>query len=125
MRIGVYGCGYLGTVLSACLADFGMPVTCYGDDPARVNALAQGNFPFYEKNLNDVVRRNLRVGRLVCSTDLDSFCKRSNVVYIAEDSAEQVARVFVEVAKRVGPETVVVVATPVPVGTAARLQQTL
>ena len=26
MQIGVYGAGYLGTVVSACLADFGTPV---------------------------------------------------------------------------------------------------
>ena len=25
MQIGVYGAGYLGTVISACLADFGTP----------------------------------------------------------------------------------------------------
>jgi UDPglucose 6-dehydrogenase len=125
MRIGVYGCGYLGTVLSACLADFGMPITCYGEDQERINALAQGNFPFYEKNLNDVVRRNLRVGRLVCSTDLESFCRRSQVIYIAEDDAEQVPRGFVEVLKRAQPETVLVITTPVAVGTAARLQQML
>ena len=35
MHIGVFGSGYLATVMSACLADFGTPVTCYDDDYAR------------------------------------------------------------------------------------------
>ena len=40
MHIGVYGSGYLGTVVSACLADFGTPVTCCDENAARLNALA-------------------------------------------------------------------------------------
>ena len=32
MQIGVYGSGYLGTVISACLADFGIrPLVVYND----------------------------------------------------------------------------------------------
>ena len=65
MQIGVYGSGYLGTIISACLADFGTPVTCCHPDSSRMVEMAQGNVPFYEKNLNEVIRRNVRCGRLV------------------------------------------------------------
>jgi len=125
MRIGVYGCGYLGTVLSACLADFGMPVTCYGENEQRILALAQGNIPFYEKNLNDVVRRNLRAGRLVCSTDLETFAQRSLVIFLAEDSGEQVTRTVALLAKHAQPTAIFVLVTPVAVGTATKLEETL
>ena len=52
MQIGVYGSGYLGTLVSACLADFGTPVICCHPDSSRMVAMAQGNVPFFEKNLN-------------------------------------------------------------------------
>jgi hypothetical protein len=35
--------------------------------------MAQGNIPFHEKNLNEVIKRNVRSGRLVYSTDIESF----------------------------------------------------
>ena len=71
MHIGVYGAGYLGTVVSACLADFGNPVTCYDADGSRIYATAQGSIPFYEKNLKDVIKRNIRAGRLIYSSDME------------------------------------------------------
>jgi len=71
MQIGVYGSGYLGTVISACLADFGTPVCCCHADDSRMVETAKGNIPFFEKNLQEVIRRNVRCGRLVYSTDLD------------------------------------------------------
>ena len=86
MQIGVYGSGYLGTVISGCLADFGNPVTCFDEDSERILALAQGNVPFHEKNLRDVVRRNLKVGRLMYSTDAQSFSRKMQIIYLAEDS---------------------------------------
>src|SRR5208282_5394292 len=45
MQIGVYGSGYLGTVISACLADFGTPVSCCHPDRTRMVEMAQGNIP--------------------------------------------------------------------------------
>ena len=60
MQTGVYGSGYLGTVVSACLADFGTPVTCCHPDSSRMVEMAQGNVPFFEKNLTEVIKRNVR-----------------------------------------------------------------
>ena len=56
MQIGVYGAGYLGTVISACLADFGTPVTCCHPDSSRMVEMAQGKVPFHEKNLAEVIQ---------------------------------------------------------------------
>src|SRR5260370_35980952 len=53
MQIGVYGSGYLGTVISACLADFGTPVSLCLPDRTCMVKMAQGNMPFFEKNLNE------------------------------------------------------------------------
>jgi hypothetical protein len=53
MHIGVYGSGYLATVISACLADFGTPVCCCHADSSHIVEVAKGNIPFYEKNLQN------------------------------------------------------------------------
>ena len=89
MQIGVYGAGYLGTVISACLADFGTPVTCCHPDSSRMVEMAQGKVPFHEKNLAEVIRRNVRSGRLAYSTDVESFARKSALVFLAEDTPEQ------------------------------------
>ncbi len=67
----------LGTVVSACLADFGTPVFCCHPDSSRMVEMAQAQFPFYEKNLAEVIKRNVRAGRLAYSTDIDSFARKA------------------------------------------------
>ena len=122
MHIGVYGAGYLGTVVSACLADFGNPVTCYDADDVRIYATAQGSIPFYEKNLKDVIKRNIRAGRLVYSTDIEAFASKSQVIFLAEDSSRYVEEIAVKLARNLHHDAILVLVTPVPVGTAARLE---
>jgi len=122
MHIGVYGAGYLGTVVSACLADFGNPVTCYDADGVRIYATAQGSIPFYEKNLKDVIKRNIRAGRLIYSSDMESFAGKSQVVFLAEDSCRYIEDIATNLAVNLKHDAILVLVTPVPVGTASRLE---
>jgi UDPglucose 6-dehydrogenase len=125
MQIAVYGSGYLGTVISACLADFGTPVACYDEDLNRVAAQAEGMVPFYEKNLKEVLRRNQRAGRLTYTTDLSALVEKAQVIFLAEDSYRYIEEVALKIARAAARDTVLVVATPVPVGTAARIEKRL
>jgi UDPglucose 6-dehydrogenase len=125
MQIGVYGSGYLGTVISACLADFGTPVTCCHSDSSRILEMAQGNVPFFEKNLQEVIRRNVRTGRLVYSTDLESFARRAGVIFLAEDTPEKLGDMAVRIADLAYKPPILVIVTPAPVGSAARMEQQL
>ena len=122
MRIGVYGCGYLGTVVAACLADFGVVVTAYGTDAVNTTLLASGVLPFHEKNLSDIVRRGVRSGRLVYSTQLQSMVQRSEVIYIAEDSDRRIEESAAEIANYCTHGQILVLITPVRVGTAHRIE---
>ena len=99
MQIGVYGSGYLGTVISACLADFGTPVSCCHPDRSRMVEMAQGNIPFFEKNLKEIIRRNVRAGRLAYSTDIESFARKTQVIFLAEDKAESLNDVAMRIAR--------------------------
>jgi len=125
VQIGVYGSGYLGTVISACLADFGMPVVCYDEDSSLVTAMAQGGMPFHEKNLKEIIRRSVRTGRLSYSTDIEAFVKKAHVIFMATDSPRYVEDITVRIAAMAVKEAVLVLATPVPVGTATRIEKRL
>ena len=125
MHIGVYGSGYLATVMSACLADFGMPVTCFTDDNGAAYRLSEGNTPFYEKNLQELLRRNVRAGRLMFSTELQSFAQRSQVIFVARDAWEGIEEIARGLARMASPNSMLVISTPVPVGTARRLESAL
>ncbi len=125
MQIGVYGSGYLGTVISACLADFGTPVSCCHPDRTRMVEMAQGNIPFHEKNLKEVIRRNVRAGRLTYSTDIESFARKTQVIFLAEDNAENLSDVVLRIARLAPKPPILTVVTPVSVGTAAALEKSL
>src|SRR3954452_21440116 len=121
MQIGVYGSGYLGSVISACVADFGLPLTCFDQNPDRIREVAQGRVPFYEKNLDEVIRRNVRAGRLLYSTDLASAAGRAQVIFLAEDECHAIEGLALKIAQLAKPRTVIVISSPVTVGTASKI----
>jgi len=120
MQLTVYGAGYLGTVVSACLADMGTPVTCCDYDSEPIIERAQGRIGFYEKNLDEIIRRNVRAGRLMYSTEVEAEVNRSPVIFIAQDEPNSTEELVVRVAAAAKQESVIVLCTPSPVGTAAR-----
>ncbi len=125
MQIGVYGAGYLGTVISACLADFGTPVTCCHPDSSRMVEMAQGKVPFHEKNLTEVIKRNVRSGRLAYSTDVESFARKSGVIFLAEDTPQHLTDLVLRISKAVSKPPILSIVTPVSVGTGAALEKKL
>jgi len=125
MQIGVYGSGYLGTVISACLADFGTPVSCCHPDRTRMVEMAQGNIPFFEKNLKEIIRRNVRAGRLAYSTDIESFARKTQVIFLAEDGSENLSDVALRIARLAAKPPILIIVTPVAVGTSAALEKSL
>src|SRR5258707_8104701 len=125
MQIGVYGCGYLGTVVAACLADFGVSVRGYGSDSVNTTLLASGILPFHEKNLSDRERRGVSAGRLMYSTHLQAMVQRAEIIYLAEDSNRDIESLTVEIAGYCDRGQILVLVTPVQVGTARRIEERL
>jgi UDPglucose 6-dehydrogenase len=121
MQIVVYGAGYLGTVLSACLADFGTPIVCCDASEEKILNLAQGHIAFYEKNLEEIIRRNVRAGRLTYSIEIEAQVARSQVVYLAQDDPDETEAIALRLAPAAQPGTLLLVCTPTPVGTASQL----
>ena len=83
MRICVIGSGYVGLVTGACLADFGMHVTGVDKDPAIVEALNDLQIPIFEPGLEDLVKRNMEVGRLSFTSEGGPAIRNALAVFIA------------------------------------------
>ncbi len=70
MKISVVGCGYLGAVHAACMAELGHDVVGVDVDERKIAALQAGTAPFYEPGLPELLERVSATGRLRFSTDM-------------------------------------------------------
>ena len=69
MRISVIGCGYLGAVHAACMAELGHDVVGLDVDEDKIAKLAAGVAPFHEPGFDAVLKRGVESGRLSFATD--------------------------------------------------------
>ncbi|WP_028047251.1 UDP-glucose/GDP-mannose dehydrogenase family protein [Cellulomonas sp. URHE0023] len=70
MRLSVIGCGYLGAVHAASMAQLGHDVIGIDVDQAKIDALREGRAPFYEPGLPELLTQAGATGRLSFSTDI-------------------------------------------------------
>ncbi|WP_125106916.1 UDP-glucose dehydrogenase family protein [Gulosibacter massiliensis] len=68
-KLSVIGCGYLGAVHAASMAEVGHQVVGIDTDADKVALLSAGKAPFYEPGFDELLRRNVEAGRLTFSTD--------------------------------------------------------
>src|SRR5438445_1984474 len=85
--------------------------------------MAQGNIPYFEKNLTEIIRRNVRAGRLIYSTDIEAFARKTQVIFLAEDSADTLSKVVMRSVRLAAKPAIVTIVTAAPVGTAAALEK--
>ena len=83
MKIAIVGTGYVGLVSGACFAEMGSDVTCVDIDRAKIEGLQQGIIPIYEPGLDELVRRNVRDGRLHFTTSLEDVINDVEAVFSA------------------------------------------
>ncbi len=130
MNVAVIGTGYVGLVAGTCLADSGNDVICVDNNPAKIEALKNGEIPIYEPGLTEMVQRNIEKGRLKVTEDLAMAVRESDVIFSAvgtppgEDGSADLSAVFA-VAEGIGNAMngykVVINKSTVPVGTADKV----
>jgi UDPglucose 6-dehydrogenase len=134
MHIAVVGSGYVGLVTGACLADFGMDVSCVDKDERKINMLKEGRIPIYEPGLDTLVAKNEKSGRLHFTTELKEAIEKSLAIFIAvgtpprEDGSADLTYV-VEVAHAIADHMngykVVVTKSTVPIGTGQLIEKVI
>jgi UDPglucose 6-dehydrogenase len=134
MKISVIGCGYLGAVHAASMAELGHEVVGIDVDERKIRALSQGRAPFYEPGFEALLGAALASGRLRFSVDITEA--RPAVVHFlcvgtpqkrGEYAAdlryvEAAAESLVEILQ---PGDLVAGKSTVPVGTAGRLAEVI
>src|SRR3712207_3719938 len=71
VKISVTGCGYLGAVHAASMAELGHEVVGIDVDAEKVEVLSKGVAPFHEPGFEELLERTLATGRLRFSTDVE------------------------------------------------------
>lgn len=134
MNVTIIGCGYVGLVTAACLADVGNDVCCFDVDRDKIDVLESGGIPIHEPGLHEIVARNKAAGRLSFTTDPHRAMTQREAIFIAvgtpsgEDGSADLQYVLAaasEIGRHIETFTVVVDKSTVPVGTARRVREAI
>src|SRR5579885_3608816 len=83
MTITFVGHGYVGLVTAAVFADLGNTVWVIGHTKEKIENLKKGIIPIYEPGLKEIVKRNVKAGRLLFTLSYDKAIPSSDIVFIA------------------------------------------
>ena len=134
MNICIIGAGYVGLVTGACFAELGHKVICVDNDKKKIETLKRSKIPFYEKGLENMVKRNVKAGRLSFVESIKEGVKRSLVIFICvgtpprqngEADLSYVEKVATEIAKNASSYRLIVEKSTVPVETGKWVQHTI
>ena len=131
-KIAVAGTGYVGLVAGVCFAEKGHQVICVDVDEKKVETMKKGISPIYEQDLEELMQKNYKEGRLDYTTDYKSAYKDADAIFIGVGTPEQpdgsanlsyVATVSRQIAETIEKDCLIVVKSTVPIGTNDKVEQ--
>lgn len=134
MNICIIGAGYVGLVSGACFADLGNTVICVDNDEKKIKRLKAGAVPIYEPGLEEMIKRNVKEGRLSFTPRIKEGVKKCEVIFIAvgtpsrcngEADLSFVENVSREIAVSMPSYRLVVEKSTVPVNTGEWVEHTI
>src|SRR5580658_7860426 len=82
MRLAIIGCGYVGLVTGACLAEAGHDVICTDIDAERIAQLQSGIVPIYELHLDKVLESARKSGKISYTANAGDAIRASDAIFI-------------------------------------------
>lgn len=122
----------MGLVQGVCFADTGNNVICMDIDKKKIRNLKKGIIPIYEPGLEEIVKRNIKDGRLKFSANLKLAVEESQIIFLclptpqSEDGSADIKHIM-EVSRRIAgylnESKIIVSKSTVPVGTVEKIRQ--
>jgi UDPglucose 6-dehydrogenase len=133
-KIAVVGAGYVGLVAGACFSSFGYEVGVIEINPEKLAKLNDGEVPIYEPGLSEIIAGSLSLGNLSFYSNTSDCLKalKPDIVILAVGTPanpdgscnlEYVNQAVKDVVLAVNQDTVLVIKSTVPVGTARKLKE--
>lgn len=131
LKISVFGTGYVGLANALCFADKGYHVTCYDVVADRVDVLKKAEVPFYEPNMEGLLKSHLSSGRLHFTKVASEAVRDANLIFIAvgtpsqEDGSADLGQVLGaarQIAAEMEDYKVILIKSTVPVGSCHRIK---
>lgn len=125
-QICVVGVGYVGLVTGACFSDLGNRVIALDVNEQRIENLKKGIMPIYEPGLEELVRRNVKAGRLSFTTDYAEALRGTEFAFIAvgtpsgvngEADLQYIAAAAESIARNMTAPLIIINKSTVPIGT--------
>ena len=130
MRLSVIGCGHLGAVHSACLAEIGHEVLGVDTNEVKTEILNSGKAWFHEPGLDEMLSRNLSAGRLRFTTSPAAAAEFAAVHFLGVATPglaagtydlSQLEMAVAELARHITGSALIIGKSTVPPGTTASL----
>jgi UDPglucose 6-dehydrogenase len=134
LRLSVIGCGYVGLVTGACLAEAGHEVVCTDIDRERIAKLNAGGVPIYEQHLDRILASARKAGKISYTADAGEAIRSGDAIFICvgtppKDSGEADLSAIDHVARQIAAEArtpkLVVEKSTVPARTGLELSRAL
>ena len=134
MRLSVIGCGYVGLVTGACLAEAGHEVMCTDIDSGRIEQLKAGQVPIYEQHLDKILASAAKSKKISYTSDQGEAIRFGEAIFICvgtpprpDGSADLSAidHVAQQIAAEARSPKLVVEKSTVPARTGIELQRAL
>jgi UDPglucose 6-dehydrogenase len=133
-NIVIVGVGYVGLVTGTCLAEMGNHVYCLDKNSEKIARLQKGELPIYEPGLEEMVRRNLKAGRLRFTTDYLVALKEASICFLAVDTPvadngscdlRSIDAASLQIGHAMNGDLLVVNKSTVPMGTSKHIKETI
>jgi len=133
MKLCMIGTGYVGLVSGACFSDLGNSVICVDKDTKKIDNLKKGIMPIYEPGLDELVKKNHRLGKLKFTSNLKESVLKSDIIFICvgtptkrNSNAADLTQIFKlakEISKYVKKFKIIITKSTVPITTGDKIEK--
>lgn len=81
-RVSIVGTGFVGLVTAACFADRGIKTICSTRNEKNAELINKGIPPFFENGLEELLKKVVAEGNLVCTTSREEAILKSDITLI-------------------------------------------